>query len=345
MSLRSRTLRARMLRLSRRAMRLTIRAGRDDAQTTASPYLRFSLLIWRRARALRLPRESAAARHLHESHVSIRPDVRVSVHMHLAASRASRLAGRVWPQAIRQRRSEMPLAVGSSRLLRWPRLIPESVPNGLQILPRLVAAPGRAAALAQRLVARVLTSWPARNRDRPGIPQHAGPAPRDAAFMIPSVRHTGARGGPADIRPEGRRLLRRESSFLPRLAPNRVVDRETGEARILAFRSPALLPARLRRREVVTAGPVPGNLLTWREVAPVTLHYASPRAAAPAVSVGHPPATPTVPLVKSSAQAAGQSPRAAAAPMLDRALTDRLADEVIRRIERRVRIERERRGI
>jgi hypothetical protein len=31
--------------------------------------------------------------------------------------------------------------------------------------------------------------------------------------------------------------------------------------------------------------------------------------------------------------------------LLDRAATDRLADEVIRRFERRVRIERERRGI
>jgi hypothetical protein len=332
-----------MLRLSRRAMRLTIRARRDELRVSTSPRAHFLQLIWRRARALRVPRESASVRHLHETQFLFRPDLRVSLHMHLGASRASRPATDVWPQAMRQRPSEMPPA-GSSRQLRRARLIPESLSSRLRILPHRAESPAHVASVAQRFIARVLMSWPARAADPQGVPRRFASAPRDPGLMPPSAHHARARSGPAESRPERRPLLQRESSFLPRSTPNRMVDRETGGARILAFRSRALPLARLHRREAATAGPAPGNLLAWREVAPVTLHYASPRAAA-AVHVEHPAAAPAVPIVKSPAQAAGQSARAASAPALDRAATDRLADEVIRRIERRVRIERERRGI
>lgn len=345
MSLRSRTLRARMLRLSRRAMRLTIRGGRGQSEGIGSSRLYFAQLIWRRARALRLPRENAAARHLHENHVFIRPDVRVSVHMHLAALRAARSATGVWPQGMRQRRSETPLTTRFSRQLRWTPLIAESRSNRVRIVPQLVDTPGRMASLARRLIARMLMTRPARAAAQASVPHGAGPAQRDAALAIPSMRHTRVRGGPAETRPERQRLSPRDAFLLPRPASGRLIDRETGEARILAFRSRALPAGRLRRAEVATAGPATGNVLTWREAAPIPLHYATPRATAPAVHLEHTAPMPPAPSVKSPTPASGQSARPAPAPVLDRAATDRLADEVIRRIERRVRIERERRGI
>jgi hypothetical protein len=61
--------------------------------------------------------------------------------------------------------------------------------------------------------------------------------------------------------------------------------------------------------------------------------------------IEHTTVAAAAPTVARAAQPAAHSARAVAAPALDRAVTDRLADEVIRRIERRVRIERERRGI
>jgi hypothetical protein len=141
--------------------------------------------------------------------------------------------------------------------------------------------------------------------------------------------------------------LRRESSFRPRLIQYRLADQGMREAGLPGLRSPALPPvARLHRRETPTAGPVPSNLLMWREVAPVTLHYANARAMTPpATHMEHTTAVSAAPTVARPTQPAAHSARAVAAPVLDRVATDRLADEVIRRIERRVRIERERRGI
>jgi hypothetical protein len=346
MSLRSRTLRSRLLRLSRRAMRLTTRRSRDETATTASARARFAQLIWRRARPLRLAREKAPPFHLHESHFFIRPDVRVSVAMHLAASRGPRTTAVVWPRSTRQRWPDIPLATGPPGRRRWARSLQESLPHRPRIMPPLLESPAQAASFARGLVARVLTSWPARALARPDVVHRAGPAAREAAPPLPPTRPTTARSGPTESRPEHRRPLRRESSFLPRLIPYRLADRELREARLGDLRSAAFLPAaRLHRRQAITAGPMPSNLPAWREVAPVTLHYANSRAMAPAaVHIAH-TAAAAAPAVARPVQPAAHSARAVAAPVLDRAATDRLADEVIRRIERHVRIERERRGI
>ncbi len=337
MSLRSRTLRARLLRLSRRAMRLTVHPELDETRGIASR-THFSKLIWRRRRTLRLPRETALALHRHESHFFIRPDVRVSVRLHLAASRAARAEG-VWPGSMRHRWRDAPRAGISGRTRRAP-FVPESLSSG----PRMRRPPEASAhvvSVGQRVVTRVLTSWLQRAVDGAVMAHRAGPT-RAAALLLPAVRPS-MRGGPLESRSERRRLMRRESSALPHLTLHRLAVRKMREARMGGLRSPAFLPAaRLRRREAA-AGAVPGNRLTWREVAPVTLYYVPPRAmAAPTVQIEH---TAAAPIVSHPARSAAQFARTAAAPMLDRAATDRLADEVIRRIERRVRMERERRGI
>jgi hypothetical protein len=73
---------------------------------------------------------------------------------------------------------------------------------------------------------------------------------------------------------------------------------------------------------------------------------------------GEPPAVADVPAERAFAQSGGDLARAAPPPaaspegnagpqqrMLDAALMDRLAEDVIGRVEKRIRIERERRGI
>jgi hypothetical protein len=347
MSLRSRTLRASLLRLSRRAMRLTTRRSHSEAATITSARARFSELIWRRACPPRLPREKASALHLHESHVLLRPDVRVSVQMHLAASRVPHAAAVVLSRSTRQRRPDIVFATGPSGRLRWTRSLSELLPHRLRTIPALLESPSQAASLARQLIARVLTSWPARALVRPDVAQRAGLAAREAALPFPALRPTRARSGPTESRPERRHLLRRESSFRPRLIRYRLADQGMRESQLVSLRSPAFLSvARLHPRETATAGPAPSNLLMWREVAPVTLHYANSRAMTPpATHIEHTTAVPAAPTVARPPQPTAHSARAVAAPVLDRVATDRLADEVIRRIERRVRIERERRGI
>ena len=347
MSLRSRTLRARLLRLSRWAMRMTFRWNRDEAATGALARARFSQLIWRRARPLWLSREKASALHLHEHHLLIRSEVRIAVQMHLIAARAPRPDAVVWPRSTRQRRPNIPLATGLSGRSRWGRALPEWLPHRSRINPPRLESPAQVVSLARRFIARVLSSWPARALVQPGVAQRVGAAAREAVLPFPTLRPAGAHSGPTESRPERRRLLQREASFFSRLIPNRRSDQGMREARLGGLHSPAFVPAaRLLRRQAVTAGSVPSNLLTWREVAPITLHYANPRTMAlPAAHIEHTPAAAAAPTVTRPAQLAAHSARAVAAPLLDRAATDRLADEVIRRFERRVRIERERRGI
>lgn len=346
MSLRSRTLRARLLRLSRRAMRLTTRRGRDEAAAGASARIRFAQLIWRRVRPPQPPREKASALHLHRSHFLIRPDVRVSVQMHMAVSGAPRAAVSARSRSRRQRRSEMVFAAGPSGRMQWDHSRSEPLPHRGRIIPPFLELPAQAAARARRLIARVLTSWPARAPTRADAAQRAETAAREAALPLPAIRSNTARGESTESRPERRRPLRRESSFLSRLIPRRSTDQERREPPLAGLRAPAFPPAaRLHRRQATAAGPIPPNVLMWRDVAPVTLHYANPRAMTP--SAAHPERTiaAAAPPVARPAQPPVPSTGAVAAPVLDRAATDRLADEVIRRIERRVRIERERRGI
>lgn len=339
MSLRSRTLRARLLRLSRRTMRLTIRPERDGKRAIASR-MHFSQLIWRRTRVLRLPREKGLALHRHESHFLIRPDIRVSLQMHLDAARAARPVVGTWPGWVRHRRPDVSLA-NPARLHRSS--LPQPMSSGPRIPRPLVETSAHAVSLARGLVARLLTSWPARAVDEATVTCRAATGPRAAILQLPAVPPR-MRGGFLESRSERQRPLRRGSAFLRGLTLYHFADREVRAARTGGFRSSAFLPAARLRQPEVAAGVVPGNPLTWREVAPVTLHYAGPRAAAPAVQSEH-TAAAAAPIVSHPARPAVQSARAAAAPVLDRAATDRLADEVIRRIERRVRIERERRGI
>ena len=89
---------------------------------------------------------------------------------------------------------------------------------------------------------------------------------------------------------------------------------------------------------------VPAAPMTWRSAAqtPVDAPLASRVAAAPVVAA--------TPLPDGNSVSRGQSAvHSAAAPApiaeLDPRVMDRLADDVIRRVERRARIERERRGV
>lgn len=86
--------------------------------------------------------------------------------------------------------------------------------------------------------------------------------------------------------------------------------------------------------------------LSWRTPAPAV---ASPRARPAASTTAHadPLAAPPRPPDGAASSAPGQSPARdiTAAAMLDAGVVDRLADTVIQRIERRLRIERERRGL
>lgn len=341
MSLRSRTLRAKVLRLSRRAMRLTARGRRDESVGSA----RFSQLIWRRRCPPRLPRPRAAALHLHASHFLIRPDVLVSVQMHLAAARPGRaeVAG---ARSTRQRLSDAVLAAGPSARVRRARSAAESSPHRLQVISPFLESPARAVTVARRVIAGTLATWPARVLARPDVARRAISPAREAALTFPAARTVRARGGPMESRPERRQALRHESAFLPPLVRRRRSDQGKRESELAAFRAPAILaPVRLHRREAAAAGLVPANLPTWRDVAPVTLHYVDSRAKTPAAAPIEYTTATAAPAVASPVPAAAHSARLVAAAVLDRAATDRLADEVIRRIERRVRIERERRGI
>lgn len=346
MSLRSRTLRARLLRLSRRAMRLTIRPAGGEMRTTGLAHLRFSQLIWRRARALRLPRDRATALHLHESHFLIHPEVRVSVQMYLAAARAARWAAAVLPQLAWKRSPEMSQLNGAWGRRHGAQLLAQPLSSrSRSVQPRMEASPS-GASVARRLVARALMSWPAGAVERASAPQRAGQLLRQAALLLPVSRRNSSRSGAAEHRPLLERRLQRESSLIARLVPLRL-DSESRGAPMPGLRAPTIAPAvRLSRREMASVSAASGNLLASREVVPVPLHYATPKATTTRVAHMEPAVatTATTPAARAM-QPAAQAARGISAPMLDRAATDRLADEVIRRIERRVRVERERRGI
>ena len=348
MSLRSRTLRARLLRLSRRAMRLTARRGRDEAAATGLARTRFSQLLWRRGRLLPSLRERVSALHLYESHFLIRPDVRVSLQMHLAAPKVGRAAAVVVSGSARQRRSDTVFATGpNSRLRRTHSLSESPPPHRLRVAPPALESSVRAASLTRRLIAGVLMSWPARVLARPEVAPHpATPAAREATGPLAEARSARNRVAPMASRLERRRPPRHESSHISPCIPPRLIEQSVPESHPAGRRLPAFQPAaRLRVREPAAAGAIPANLLMWRDVAPVTLRYANPRATPPqAAHIEHTTAA-AKPAVARSAQPATHSARAVVTPVLDRAATDRLADEVIRRIERRVRVERERRGI
>lgn len=347
MSLRSRTLRAKLLRLSRRAMRLTIRLTGEEARRPGLPHRRFAQLTWRRARALWLPRERAAPLHLHQSHFLVRPDVRVSVQMVLAAARAARWAAAVSLQLTWRRSPETPQRQGGLGRRSGARLLAEPRSSRLRRDRPLVESPAAAAPGVRRLAARALMSWPVRAGERVRAAEPAGYMLRHTdAMLVPAARHRRAYSGRTEHPSVRERPRRRESPFLPRLVPSRLLDYESRGVHARSFRSSTLPSAvRLRRRERVGAATVSNNPLAWREVAPLPLHYASPKAAGAPLPLIEPAAVTTAPPAVRPMQAAAQSARAMAAPTLDRAATDRLADEVIRRIERRVRIERERRGI
>jgi hypothetical protein len=82
----------------------------------------------------------------------------------------------------------------------------------------------------------------------------------------------------------------------------------------------------------------------WARQAPLTLHYAARGAARTMESIG---AAQTSGAMKYPAPDVVTRPvaRSTGTPSLDSASTDRLTEEVIRRVDKRMRIERERRGL
>jgi len=115
---------------------------------------------------------------------------------------------------------------------------------------------------------------------------------------------------------------------------------------MLPKESRAAAPAQLTARKATHAPATPASLVWRKPPSPAEQLEAKPDidadgVQAPARTTGSPPAA-TAPLPTITPQQAREAVRA---NLLDGAVADRLADDVIRRVEKRLRIERERRGL
>jgi hypothetical protein len=210
-----------------------------------------------------------------------------------------------------------------------------------------VAAPSR---VSERIVVRRLLEVRPLDARPPAAPQAQGPAARVLHSAAPAAALTGPAANAAADPPRGvvspdagRRErtadLRRERTVetrhvlteRARQELNQVTRTERAADRWVRQRVEAV------RLEWRTTPPSPGTRAGHSASAPPPAGDRSRPAAASA-----PPATAAAPAI---AAAGRGGPPPASAPALDRAALDRLADDVLQRIERRVRIERERRGL
>jgi hypothetical protein len=141
------------------------------------------------------------------------------------------------------------------------------------------------------------------------------------------------------------------SSRVVSQAPGAVTDVRRSPPRPL---TPARFPVRSALHEQPVAvrprPPVAAAPLVWHAEAPPPRALATPQSGR-GIDAAAPDAAPTPLLAPAAAPlaapplGAGQTREAVRAQLLDPALADRLADDVIRRVEKRLRIERERRGL
>lgn len=324
MSLRSRTLRARLLRLCRCSLRPVL----GLKSVSPRPRVSFAQLVWRRVRVPGVPRTQLLAPRLYHSQWLIRPDIRISWQLHFAT--AGGTPGR-------------PGVELQFRTGECPRRLPQ--------LPR----PPR---LSQFLQLQRFPPFP-QSLSRPGsIPRSAASAlvpvqgPMSGAARLGAVRTTHITSLRHNTHAAAvfHRVVHERSLVRALHGPRKVLHELIVAWRTLDFprrrQSPmaATPPAHFK-------APGPAVPLAYRPGAappPLALHYSQSRT--PRES-----RVETVRVEKTTPVATTASPTAAAithtlrtqsaVPALDRTLTDRLADEVIRRIERRVRLERERRGL
>ena len=193
---------------------------------------------------------------------------------------------------------------------------------------------------------------PAHRSAKHASPGVAPTAPRmtgAGGVAVPPVPPSRADARPASQRAPALRALRAPGTTPAMRRPDRTAPTHpsVGESVHVAQPAPLILTARRRvsRAEpgasidAVPARPAPRADLVWRK--PVAATEAAAAADAP-----HSAATPTAPTAPPTfAVVAPQATSPAAALTLDPALVDRLADEVLRRVERQTRIARERRGL
>ncbi len=345
MSLRSRTLRAQLLRLSRRTARLVLGHGRMAAGQRALMAARFRALIWRRAaRAAGRPASIAGSKP--GPTYILNSDVRTSWALNL------------WLRWTKNERTPAPSGIGA----RPQRITLLHVGAASRL--RAAATPSRDDALRSRSVAGVI-QWPG------GAARRASEAPR-----VLVDRHSAAPMRPVMMRiTASARRIARESiggghsalKFSNAGTPTR------GRAAIQGSAVP-MAPRAMTwgRRSLATAvaeapggiAPLLRRMLSSRAAA-ASRHHAAAAVAdsfpvltqSPALRYGAPkkareegavsaaaslaPAAQSTPEMRTSGAA---TPRSAAAFTLDSAATERLTDEIIRRVDRRIRIERERCG-
>lgn len=347
MSLRSRTLRAKLLRLSRRTARLVLGHGRMAAGQRVEMASRFRALIWRRA-ARAAGKPAAVARSKLSPTVVFNSDVRMS------------WAFNLWLRWTKNER--IPAPSGNVPRPKQDRRLPE----GSALRLRTATSHSRAGALSSHAAAAFLSN---------GTAEHVQAAPRaviiDRQFEAPmrlrmmriaSSARDSARGSIGDGRHSALKFSNAGASrrdiaasiqgpgvpmagrraVASTLRPLAAAGAEAPGGVTPLRRSLSPRAAAASRHEARTLG---DDLVTTLARHPLALRYAAPARVREGSAVSPPatasPAVETASEVRASRAAAQRS---AAGFTLDSAATERLTEEIIRRVDRRIRIERERCG-
>lgn len=345
MSLRSRTLRAQLLRLSRRTARLVLGHGRMAAGQRVEMAARFRALIWRRA-ARAAGRPAAVARSKLSPTYIFNSDVRMSWALNLRLH---------WTKNER-----IPAPSGNGARPQRITLLHVGAASRL----RSAAAPSRAGAPRSRSAA-AATQWAggaarrAPEAPRVLIDRHSGAPMRPMMMRITASARRVAResigGGHSALKfsnagasPRGRAAI--QGSAAP-MAPRALTWGRRSLATAVAEAPGGVAP--LLRRMLSSRAAAASRHHAAAAVAdsfPVlaqspALRYAAPKKAreegAVSAAASPAPAVETASEVRASRAAAQRS---APGFTLDSAATERLTEEIIRRVDRRIRIERERCG-
>jgi hypothetical protein len=345
MSMRSRTLRAQLLRLSRRTARLVLGHGRMAADQRVEMASRFRALIWRRA-ACAAGRPASIAGWKPGPTYILNSDVRMSWALNL------------WLRWTKNERIPAPSGNGE----RPQRITLLHVGAGSRL--RAAATPSRAGALRSRSAAATV-QWPGgAARRTPKAPpvlidRHSAAPMRPMMMRITSNARRFAResigGGRSALKFSNAGTSTRDMAAIQRpaalMAPRAmtwgrrslataVAEAPGGFAPLLRRMLPSRAAAASRHHAaaaVADSFPVLAQSPALRYAAP---KKAREEGAVSAVASLAPDAQST-PEMRTSGIAAQRS---AAAFSLDSAATERLTDEIIRRVDRRIRIERERCG-
>lgn len=345
MSLRSRTLRAQLLRLSRRTVRLVLGHGRMAAGQRVEMASRFRALLWRRAaRAAGRPASIAGSKS--GPTYILNSDVRMSWALNL------------WLHWTKNERIPAPSGNGA----RPQRITLLHVGAASRL--RAAAAPSPAGAPRSRSAA-AATQWPGgaarRASEAPPvlIDRHSAAPMRPMMMRITASARRFAREsigdghlalkfsnagastrGRAAIQASAAPMAPRAMTWGRRSLATAVAEAPGGVAPPLR-RMPSSRAAAASRHHAAAAVADSFPVLTQSPA----LRYAAPKKAreegAVSAAASPVPAAQSTPEMRTSGTAAQRS---AAAFTLDSAATERLTEEIIRRVDRRIRIERERCG-